>query len=89
MSEMSETDKKINDFILKWCRPENIGHLLDTDDNDGERLRKEINNLIISAKISENSYWFDQFNGFQVAINPYMYEIFKYRIKELEKLKLE
>ena len=35
-------------------------------------------------RIDENNYWYNQFNNFQVAINPYMLNIFKERIKELE-----
>ena len=34
-----EIVKEIDGFIKKWCKPNFVGHLLDTDENDGERLR--------------------------------------------------
>lgn len=31
-------EKQVNEFIKKWCG-DNAAHLLDTDENDGQRLR--------------------------------------------------
>ena len=45
---MDETEKRINEttnffnqFVEKWCG-NNKGHLLDTDENDGEKFRGRI-----------------------------------------------
>jgi hypothetical protein len=34
-----EWREEVNRFIEKWCKPEYVGHLLDTDENDGQKLR--------------------------------------------------
>lgn len=38
-------EEVINPFIKKWI-PESYAHLVDSDDNDGERLRNAILNLV-------------------------------------------
>lgn len=35
---------QLNNFITKWC-DQNAAHLLDTDENDGEKLRQTIRDL--------------------------------------------
>jgi cell division protein YceG involved in septum cleavage len=42
-------DDLINDFIKKWI-PEHYPHLVDTDENDGEKLRQDIKEKVQSAK---------------------------------------
>ena len=34
-------EELVNPFIKKWCG-ESVGHLLDSDENDGEKLRQEL-----------------------------------------------
>lgn len=46
--EEIEADKLVNDFIKEYCG-NLVGHLLDSDENGGSKLRTDINNLIISA----------------------------------------
>ena len=48
-----EWEEKVNLFIEKWCG-DNAPHLLDTDDNDGERLREAIRQATRKAKIEGN-----------------------------------
>lgn len=45
-------DELLNPFIEKWCG-DNAPHLLDSDENDGERLRADINRLLVEARIDE------------------------------------
>jgi hypothetical protein len=42
-------EEKLNKFIIDWCG--DFAHLLDTDENDGERLRETIRQEIRQAKI--------------------------------------
>ena len=42
----------VNNFIKKWCG-ENASHLLDTDDNDGQKLRCFISSTIIEEHRKE------------------------------------
>jgi hypothetical protein len=42
-------DDLINDFIKKWI-PEHYPHLVDTDENDGEKLRQDIKEKVQSAR---------------------------------------
>jgi hypothetical protein len=48
---LTNADIAINSFIKKWCG-DNAPHLLDSDDNDGERLRKTVDRLI-AEKVAE------------------------------------
>ena len=41
VDEQEGWEKTVNDFIRKWCG-ENAAHLLDSDENDGERLRQTL-----------------------------------------------
>lgn len=41
----TQVDNTINDFIKKWV-PNDSAHLLDNDENDGERLREQIKKFI-------------------------------------------
>ena len=34
-----------NKFILKWCKENYIGHLLDDDENDGEDFRDKLRKI--------------------------------------------
>lgn len=46
--EELEANELINDFIKEYGG-NLVGHLLDTDENGGSKLRADINDLIISA----------------------------------------
>ena len=46
---MSDIDKQLNNFITRWCG-ENAAHLLDNDENDGQRLRDYIAQQVKEAK---------------------------------------
>ena len=48
----NEIEEVINAFIKKWCG-ENIAHLLDNDENDGEKLRTTLTTYIKKARIDE------------------------------------
>lgn len=45
MSEEKEIIRSFNIFIEKWCG-NNYPHLIDTDDNDGEKFRMELNDIL-------------------------------------------
>lgn len=45
-----QLDEILNCFIEKWL-PESYAHLIDTDDNDGERLRAAIKSLIANEVV--------------------------------------
>lgn len=45
---MNDAIKQFNQFIQKWCG-ENAAHLLDNDENDGERMRGAIRREVLSA----------------------------------------
>lgn len=47
-SESIEWEKTLDDFIKKWI-PNHYGHLCDTDENDGQRLREVISQAITTA----------------------------------------
>ncbi len=40
-----------NGFIEKWC-PENYAHFIDTDENEAERYRKQVDNILITSHIN-------------------------------------
>jgi len=44
------SEELINAFIEKWAG-DHAAHLLDNDDNDGERLRQAIEDLIRTEKL--------------------------------------
>ena len=44
-------EEEFETFIKKWCGV-NAGHLLDNDENDGQRLRESISKQIAEAEIS-------------------------------------
>lgn len=44
-SDMKDTDELINAFIEKWL-PKWYPHLVDSDENDGERLRQSVGAII-------------------------------------------
>ena len=46
-STSEELIDEFNVFIKKWCG-ENASHLLDSDDNDGEKFRKIISKSLYS-----------------------------------------
>lgn len=53
-----EVEKLINTFIKKWCG-DNAPHLLDTDDNDGERLRQSIGYICQEAEMDiRKALWY-------------------------------
>lgn len=35
-------ERRVNDFIREWCKKRYVAHLLDDDDNAGERLRRDL-----------------------------------------------
>lgn len=45
-----EIDTLVNKFIEKWL-PESYAHLIDNDDNDGERLRQELRMELTKAHL--------------------------------------
>lgn len=51
-----EIEEIINPFIKKWI-PEYYAHLVDSDENDGERLRQAISKLIIEARAEGERKW--------------------------------
>jgi len=42
-------EEKLNKFIIDWCG--DFAHLLDTDENDGERLRETIRQEIANPRL--------------------------------------
>lgn len=55
--EEDEVEKIINPFIEKWL-PDSYSHLVDTDENDGQRLRNKIrDNFVSKEKIKK---WSDR-----------------------------
>ena len=48
---MSDIDKQLNNFITRWCG-ENAAHLLDNDENDGQRLRDYIAQQVKEATVN-------------------------------------
>lgn len=49
VNDWARSDFLINEFIKYWCLG-NAEHLLDSDENDGEKLRIEIRKLIIQSR---------------------------------------
>jgi hypothetical protein len=47
-----QIDELVNTFIKSWCGS-NVSHLIDTDDNDGQRLRETIKRLLLEGRIAE------------------------------------
>ena len=45
----TRVDELINNFIKKWL-PESYAHLVDTDENDGQRLRVQLSALLGETK---------------------------------------
>lgn len=45
-----ELEKEFNDFIKKWCGS-NYPHLIDSDENDGERFREKLRNVMDKKKL--------------------------------------
>ncbi len=43
-------EKEFNIFIKKWCGND-YPHLIDSDENDGERFREKLRNLISKQKV--------------------------------------
>jgi len=68
-----KTDKKlktkiqdiVNPFIAKWCTG-NYMHLTDDDENDGERLRQDIEKLVINYPKPKNKQI--DFSNINIAI---------------------
>ena len=48
---MSDIDKQLDNFITRWCG-ENAAHLLDNDENDGQRLRDYIAQQVKEATVN-------------------------------------
>jgi hypothetical protein len=59
---MSDIDKQLDNFITRWCG-ENAAHLLDNDENDGQRLRDYIAQQVREARI----YELEKISGFSKA----------------------
>ena len=51
-------EEMVNPFIRKWC--ECVGHLLDTDENDGESLRNSIEDALRSVSEKHEKIGFNQ-----------------------------
>jgi len=43
-----------NEFIMKWCG-NNRGHLIDSDDNDGEKFRDKIRKFALHESKDDNN----------------------------------
>jgi len=59
-------DTLINDFIEKWCGT-SVGHLSDTDENDGQRLRVQLSYLLDLPNRIPSNDTFRDFIGFVLA----------------------
>jgi len=49
---MNKLENEFNDFIKKWCNS-HYAHLVDTDENDGERFREKLRNVIDKKRVDE------------------------------------
>lgn len=50
-------EEAFDDFIRKWVDPSMQGHLLDNDNNDGERVRRLIRAEIVKARANADGRW--------------------------------
>ena len=48
MNTKEKIENIVNPFLKKWCG-NMYGHLVDTDENDGQKLREDIDDLIKEA----------------------------------------
>jgi len=60
----NEWEEEVNLFIKRWCKPECVPHLLDSDDNDGQYLRSLLTRATAEAVEGERERISDIFDSF-------------------------
>jgi hypothetical protein len=67
MTLKQQARELFNDFIGKWCK-ENYAHLIDNDENDGERFREKLDSLLTQAVQEEDERIAKELHNFRFSV---------------------